>query len=310
MAAEETSELDMTEAGESWLQDWEKLERYDSCVCPLTLAMMVDPVSTVDGQTYERSAIEEWLEHNDTSPATGLPLESKLLVPNLAIKKAMEEFLRREPQLARDLAYASVSSAEEQPVKRINLLIVGPSGVGKSSLLRRVRKDSFDESIEATYGMNFEQQLYRTGDNLCAAKVWDTSGQPHLRDTVRTQYRMADAIIFVFDVTRRETLDQLVPYITEAKEEASSRPREHILVANKIDDSNGRQVTPEDSSEFVSAQGLNDYREVSAKSGANVALTFRRALTHAAFRQPLDKNTIKLGPTTSGQTRGKCCVAH
>lgn len=43
---------------------------------------MVDPVSTMDGQTYEREAIVEWLENNDTSPSTGELLKDKKLIPN------------------------------------------------------------------------------------------------------------------------------------------------------------------------------------------------------------------------------------
>ena len=44
--------------------------------CPITKQLMTDPVFTMDGQTYERSAIEEWLKTNDTSPATGKRLPS------------------------------------------------------------------------------------------------------------------------------------------------------------------------------------------------------------------------------------------
>ena len=51
-----------------------------SLVCPITNELMTDPVFTMDGQTYERAAIEAWLRNHDTSPATGKPLPSKMLV--------------------------------------------------------------------------------------------------------------------------------------------------------------------------------------------------------------------------------------
>ena len=53
-------------------------------VCPITHEPMVDPVSAADGQTYERRAIEEWLQKGDvpTSPLTGEPLKDKTLRPN------------------------------------------------------------------------------------------------------------------------------------------------------------------------------------------------------------------------------------
>ena len=68
--------------------DWTRLKECDSFMCPMSLCVMTDPVSTSDGQCYERAEIEKWLEINNTSPATGLPLANKELVPNLALKKA------------------------------------------------------------------------------------------------------------------------------------------------------------------------------------------------------------------------------
>jgi hypothetical protein len=47
---------------------------------------------TCDGQTYERQAVAEWLKTHDTSPLTGLPLANKNLMPNIIIKKLINEF--------------------------------------------------------------------------------------------------------------------------------------------------------------------------------------------------------------------------
>ena len=59
---------------------------YIACICPITAEIMSDPVSTMDGFTYERAAITEWLRTNDTSPFTGAKLESKMLIPNLTVR--------------------------------------------------------------------------------------------------------------------------------------------------------------------------------------------------------------------------------
>lgn len=60
--------------------------------CPVTQEVMRNPVCTCDGHTFERSAIEQWLIKKDTSPLTGLKLESRTLVPNVALRNAIEEF--------------------------------------------------------------------------------------------------------------------------------------------------------------------------------------------------------------------------
>ena len=62
-------------------------------VCPITQAIMSDPVMAADGFTYERAAITDWLEHKDTSPITGAALANTTLTPNRAVKKIAEWFM-------------------------------------------------------------------------------------------------------------------------------------------------------------------------------------------------------------------------
>ena len=55
-------------------------------MCPITQELMTDPVTTADGQSYERAAIEKWLKRKKTSPLTGLVLGSTTLTPNIALR--------------------------------------------------------------------------------------------------------------------------------------------------------------------------------------------------------------------------------
>ena len=65
----------------------------DDYICPITAEIMTDPVSTMDGFTYERTAITEWLRTNNTSPFTGATLESKALIPNLLVRSLLRAFI-------------------------------------------------------------------------------------------------------------------------------------------------------------------------------------------------------------------------
>ena len=60
-------------------------------ICPITQEVMSDPVSTADGQTYEREAIARWLKRKKTSPLTGMTLESSILIPNHSLRKLIQE---------------------------------------------------------------------------------------------------------------------------------------------------------------------------------------------------------------------------
>ena len=68
-------------------------------LCPITTELMRDPVSTLDGLTYERIAIETWLATNDTSPLTGEQLASKMLIPNFLARGQIRELLEQHPGL-------------------------------------------------------------------------------------------------------------------------------------------------------------------------------------------------------------------
>ena len=66
--------------------------------CPITQEVMRDPVATVDGQTYERSAIEHWLRDHNTSPLTGEVLAMKMLIPNHTVRGLSRKWLEEHPE--------------------------------------------------------------------------------------------------------------------------------------------------------------------------------------------------------------------
>lgn len=62
-------------------------------VCPLTLEVMFDPVLDAEGNTYERSALLQWLQHNATSPVSRQPLNEHMIVSNNALRETIHEFM-------------------------------------------------------------------------------------------------------------------------------------------------------------------------------------------------------------------------
>ncbi|EOD05899.1 hypothetical protein EMIHUDRAFT_68858, partial [Emiliania huxleyi CCMP1516] len=64
----------------------------DEYTCPITHELMTDPVLATDGHTYERTAIERWLQRRATSPKSGLALESTMLFPNHILRRIILEW--------------------------------------------------------------------------------------------------------------------------------------------------------------------------------------------------------------------------
>mmetsp|Transcript_5901 Transcript_5901/g.14984 ORF Transcript_5901/g.14984 Transcript_5901/m.14984 type:complete len:368 (-) Transcript_5901:246-1349(-) len=72
--------------------------------CPILQDVMEQPVKTVDGHTYSRSAIHKWLQSHDTAPLTGLVLPSKALTPNTELEEQMETFFAEQQAANADVA--------------------------------------------------------------------------------------------------------------------------------------------------------------------------------------------------------------
>lgn len=85
------------------------MKSVDSFLCPITREPMTDPVICCDGHTYERSAIEVWLRNNSRSPKTNQPLASKELIPNHALRSAIDSM-----EVLRESITATVPDWEEE----------------------------------------------------------------------------------------------------------------------------------------------------------------------------------------------------
>eukprot|EP00961_Rhodomonas_salina_P173653 2341958-Rhodomonas_salina.1 len=114
-------------------------------VCPITDDVMRDPVIAADGLTYERDAIERWLEGHDTSPRTGAVLPNKLLIANVTFLQAIEEW---EEQYALKLKL-SLLQLDAKPLgagafKTVykGVLSMGPDARPRAVAVLKMRKES------------------------------------------------------------------------------------------------------------------------------------------------------------------------
>jgi hypothetical protein len=118
-----------------------------SFICPLTLNVMMDPVMDFDGNTYERSAIVEWLANNGTSPVTRNPLRKDHLVPNRALREVI--FAHMGPEWSRN------AEKELRPIPKEHQPAPIPSTTPTAANNEyRAAIDSFLEQISRAVGKN------------------------------------------------------------------------------------------------------------------------------------------------------------
>lgn len=113
-------------------------------VCPITAEIMVDPVIDRDGNTYERTAIEEWLKRHGTSPITRRPLNFSDLTPNRVLKNAIDEARQRLEAAGHTLTPESAS------IQRVTAA-AAPSSSSASSTVGSAIDDAPDVCFSTAY---------------------------------------------------------------------------------------------------------------------------------------------------------------
>ncbi len=155
----------------------------------------------------------------------------------------------------------------------LKVCVVGEGAVGKTSLIIRYTEGHFRESYLMTVGTSFAVKELDFGDTLVRLQLWDLAGQPHFSSVRPVFYRGAAGAILVFDVTRRETFDRIPTWYEEVSQVTGALTS--VLLANKVDLIDQRQVSTEEGMAYAQQQGWT-YFETSAKDGRGVTDAFRQ----------------------------------
>jgi Ras-related protein Rab-18 len=162
--------------------------------------------------------------------------------------------------------------AEEEVITTLKLLVIGDSGVGKSSLLMRFIEDSFDEDQGPTIGVDFKSTVIDVLGNKVKLTIWDTAGQERFRTLTASYYRGAHGVIMVYDVTDRHSFDHITMWLNELEVYATNGNIVKMLVGNKIDKGD-RDVTQKEGVEFARDKSML-FIEASAKDTTGVKQAF------------------------------------
>ena len=133
--------------------------------------------------------------------------------------------------------------------------------------------DHFDDTYQATIGIDFLSKTMYLEDRVLRLQLWDTAGQERFRSLIPSYIRDASVAIVVYDITNRESFLNANKWIEDVVEERGSDVV-ILLVGNKIDLNDHRAVTRNEGQEKAKQLGVI-FKEISAKSAENVKSTFR-----------------------------------
>ena len=155
--------------------------------------------------------------------------------------------------------------------KTCQLLIIGDSSVGKTSLINRYTNGTFKEEYLATVGLDYSSKDEEFNNETVHIKLWDTAGQERFKSLTQNYLRNADGILLVYDVTKTESFENLKDWICSIKQNMETKNifLPLIICGNKVDMEESREITKEDAEKFASKNNYK-YFETSAKTGEGV----------------------------------------
>ncbi|KAH3745549.1 serine/threonine protein kinase [Pelomyxa schiedti] len=152
-------------------------------------------------------------------------------------------------------------------------LIIGDSGVGKSSLLGQFVEKTFSPSRELTVGVEFASKMLSVEGQSVKLQIWDLAGRERFRSIVRAYFRGSKGILMCYDVSSRPSF-QAIPHWQSEVQNLCQEGVAVILVGTKSD-LDKREVSYEEASNFAKQFGM-EYCETSAASGFHVEDVFER----------------------------------
>lgn len=172
------------------------------------------------------------------------------------------------------------------------ICLVGNSGVGKSSLVRRYIHNQFESYNEATIGAAFFSKDINYPNYILKLQIWDTAGQERYRSLGPLYFRGCGSIILVINGSDKLSLDSCYSWVQQIRTE---NPDIYIILAINKSDLN-IDITESQIQETCQNYGNMDYIHVSAKSGDNIEKLFKMSFQK---HQPIENkvDVVELSST-------------
>ncbi|XP_023084501.1 ras-related protein Rab-17 [Piliocolobus tephrosceles] len=195
--------------------------------------------------------------------------------------------------------------------RAFKLVLLGSGSVGKSSLALRYVKNDF-KNILPTVGCAFFTKVVDVGTASLKLEIWDTAGQEKYHSVCHLYFRGANAALLVYDITSKDSFLKAQQWLKDLEKELHPEEVLVMLVGNKTDLSEEREVTFQEGKEFAESQKLL-FMETSAKLNYQVSEVFSAVAQELLQRDdredqaPQEDAAVALN---EGPARQAKCCAH
>lgn len=188
------------------------------------------------------------------------------------------------------------------------ILVLGESGVGKTSIIRRFTEEQYQESYISTIGIDSRSKIVEIDDEKVRLQIWDTAGQERFRTLTSAYYRGAMGIILVYDVTSEFSFSNITNWLDTIVQNASPNVCK-LLVGNKIDcEEELKVISTRKGSERAENSHL-PFFEVSAKKDVNISELFMamgQLISEEKMRKVKNQDIIELSSSNHSEKSCGC----
>mmetsp|Transcript_16579 Transcript_16579/g.24940 ORF Transcript_16579/g.24940 Transcript_16579/m.24940 type:complete len:377 (-) Transcript_16579:214-1344(-) len=188
------------------------------------------------------------------------------------LEAAMREKEQRSVSTSGHATTSAVQIGSDPPMRRVKILLLGDTNVGKTSIISRLTTGDFRPQLVSTVGVDYKVKKINLDSEPIQVQLWDTAGSERFHQITTSYYRGVNGIMLCFDVSVRDTFERVTHWIHNIKKYSNDNVQV-LLVGNKIDLRDGDNA-PDCVSEKEVKQLANKfgvpYAETSALTADNV----------------------------------------
>lgn len=189
----------------------------------------------------------------------------------------------------------------------VKILVIGDFNVGKTNFILQFADEQFIENAMSTVGFDLKSKVIKVGSENIKIQVWDTAGQERYQSISKGLFQKVQGIIIVYDITNYSSFENISNWIHSINDKCGTMPV--LIVGNKIDKEDEREVGIDEGKEFANDRGLL-FCEVSAKTGKNIKEAFIMLVKKImkggqSYIEGMSLNDSKM--SYAEEEKGHCC---
>ena len=211
---------------------------------------------------------------------------------------------------------------DESELELLKIVLIGESGVGKTSIIQQFVDQMFQNDQQSTIGGTFSTKIVKCGNGkILKLELWDTAGQERYRSISQLFYKDANAVILVYDITNKFSFEEIQNYWFKQVKESATENVILSIVGNKLDlyeqevvDQKAAKKYAEDNNALFAvtsaknSSGIEDLfieivKKFSGADSASIIQDNNDMENYPKFR----KDTLKITTEQTSKTKKKKC---